>query len=77
MVLMLNKLVITLKIYNQTYINKILKRHAWINEPQHQNIDDYPIPMISDSTYQQNLETAEALPQKQLNKIEKEYGFGY
>jgi IS1 family transposase len=65
------------KLYNTTYIEKILKRHYWIHDAHNQQTDKFPTPMISDSSYQRQLETTEALTPKELKSAETDYGFGY
>ena len=47
------------KLYNTTYIRKILKNHDWL---QHElPMSDFPLPMRSDAAYAKCLETATPL----------------
>jgi hypothetical protein len=66
-----------IKLYNCTYIEKILLQHSWINQLEHQAMEEFHTPMLSDNNYQRKLKTTEALEQKELKKIEEQYGFGY
>jgi hypothetical protein len=65
-----------IKLYNATYIDKMLARHEWLHretteQPKH------PIPMIADSHYQQKLETTEIPTESEISALENEFGFGY
>jgi dUTP pyrophosphatase len=65
-----------IKLYNATYIDKMLARHEWI----HKDTNDppkHPIPMIADSHYQRKLETAEIPTEAEISALETEFGFGY
>ena len=65
-----------IKLYNKTYIEKILLRHQWIHdEPNHDH--NFPLPMISDNAYQHRLETQDIPTEKEINDLEKKMGFGY
>ena len=64
------------KLYNRTYIEKILKRHEWINNEEFP-LAEFPTPMISENSYQRKLETTEPMNQTELDLAEKEFGFGY
>jgi hypothetical protein len=65
-----------IKIYNKTYIEKILIRHDWIhNEKKHHHL--FPTPMLSDNTYQRNLETQETPSDEEIKQMESDMGFGY
>ena len=63
------------KIYNPTYIDKILLRHDWIKNEKPLSL--HPIPIKSDAPYQRQLETAPHSDEQEIKKLEKEYGFGY
>ena len=60
------------KISNKTYIEKISKGKN-INQQQ----AAFPIPMISDTKYQENIETAEPANDDELLELEKKYKFSY
>jgi hypothetical protein len=65
-----------IKLYNKTYIDKILSRHHWIqqeNMPAH----TFPIPMMTDNEYLRKLEMTEIPDDKDIKKLENEMGFGY
>ena len=65
-----------IKIYNRTYIDKMLLKHHWIRkEPDHTHT--FPTPMISEPSYQRKLETAETPTEKEIAQLEKKHGFGY
>ena len=64
-----------IKLHNQTYINKILQRHDWIH--QEKPMQSHPIPMNPDNTFQQELEQAPIINEKEVQKIENEMGFRY
>jgi deoxyuridine 5'-triphosphate nucleotidohydrolase len=65
-----------IKLYNRTYIEKILIRHDWIhNEKQYQH--SFPTPMLSDNDYQRKLETQPTPTEKEIKQMESNMGFGY
>jgi deoxyuridine 5'-triphosphate nucleotidohydrolase len=63
------------KLYNKVYINKMLLRHEWIEKEV--PLQQYPIPMQTDSSYQRSLENADIPTATEITALEKEYGFGY
>ena len=65
-----------IKIYNRTYIEKMFAKHDWIRtEPNH--IHNFPTPMISDPSYQRKLETTDTPTDKEIERLETKFGFGY
>lgn len=64
-----------IKIFNATYIKKILAHHNWIKEDI--PADEFPIPMKSDAEYLRRLETSEPLTPDMLKQTEDEFGFTY
>ena len=65
-----------IKLYNKTYIEKILLRHPWIHEePSHDSL--FPIPMQADSAYQRKLESQPTPTASEILALEHEMGFGY
>ena len=64
-----------IKIKNETYIDKIISQHPWLQQsnPSH----TYPIPMQTDATYRSALEQAQPATTSELQQLEKEYGFKY
>ena len=64
-----------IKLYNLTYIDKILQRHEWIHHEK--PLQTHPTPMNSDNEYQRRLEQAPALNEQELKAVEKEMGFKY
>ena len=66
-----------IKLYNNTYINKILQRHDWIHQEQLPPLHNLPLPMKSDTQYQRNLEQQPIPTEKEIQQLEKEMGFGY
>ena len=64
-----------IKLYNETYINKIINSHSWLNKKT--NTSTYPIPMPSDPEYRKSLENAIPATATELKQLEKEYGFKY
>lgn len=65
-----------IKLYNKTYILKMLAKHDWIRqEPNHTH--NFPTPMISEPAYQRKLETTEQPNDKDIKNLETKYGFGY
>ena len=63
------------KIYNQTYINKILTRHDWIH--QETSTPSYPIPMKNDPKYLKLLETQPIPTDNDIKSLESEMTFTY
>ena len=66
-----------IKLYNNTYINKILQRHDWIHQENITPLHNLPLPMKSDTQYQRNLEQQPIPTEKEIIQLEKEMGFGY
>ena len=64
-----------IKLYNCTYIRKILANHAWILEEH--PMGEFSLPMRSDTSYARDLKIAKPLSQSEREKLEKEYGFTY
>jgi hypothetical protein len=65
-----------IKLFNRTYIEKILVRHDWIhNEKQY--LHSFPTPMLSDNEYQRKLETQPTPTDAEIKQLENEVGFGY
>ena len=62
------------KIYNKTYIEKIMAQHTWIHNAV---IDNIPVPMHHDPKYVRKLESAEPADDKQCRQLEKKYGFKF
>ena len=65
-----------IKIYNRTYINKILKDKNWLEANIPGNHTKY-IPMHNDTTYNKNIDLAKPIPESELSAVEKEFGFTY
>ena len=68
------------KLYNTTYINKMLLRHDWIHKEVNENAFDihtFPVPMIADNAYQRKLETQPTPTADEITALEQEFGFGY
>ena len=65
------------KLYNQTYIEKILEQHAWIHQGDEIPNAKFSIPMHSESMYTRKLETTDLPTVEEINGLEHEYGFGY
>ena len=63
------------KLYNTTYIRKILKNHDWLQNEL--PMSAFPLPMRSDSAYAKCLETATPLTPDERDQMEKDYGFTY
>ena len=57
------------KICNPVYIDKILLRHEWIKFEK--PLQEHPIPMRANATYQRELETAEHSDEKKIKELEK------
>lgn len=62
-----------IKISNATYFDKILEDKLQPTAPSH----TYPIPMNSDPAYNRRIEDAVPLTDKELQKVEKKFGFSY
>jgi hypothetical protein len=65
-----------IKLYNRTYIDKILVRHHWIHS-ENKPPALFPTPMQADSKYQRSLEEIHHPTETEIKAIEKEMGFGY
>ena len=65
-----------IKLYNATYITKILRNHPWILEDEFPPAI-FPIPMRSDSTFTHSLETADPLTEQDRLALETKLGFSY
>ena len=65
-----------IKIYNKTYIEKILVRHDWIHNEKEYN-HQFPTPMLSDNNYQRKLENQAIPTDDEIKKMESDMGFGY
>ena len=63
------------KLFNKTYIRKILRNHKWLDDEM--PMGAFPTPMSSDSKYQRMLENAKSLTELEQHKLEKELGFTY
>ena len=65
-----------IKIHNVQYIEKILKRHGWLNDVY--NSPNLPVPMRSESKYLHELENAKGPENdKEKQKLEIEMNFNY
>jgi deoxyuridine 5'-triphosphate nucleotidohydrolase len=64
-----------IKLSNQTYVNKIIDHHPWLQEDH--NTHRLPIPMRADPGYLRKIESAEPLTEPEVKLLEKEYGFKY
>ena len=64
-----------IKIYNRTYIQKILKNHLWLN--QEKPAAHYPLPMKADTEYIRTLEEAEPSAEPERVEYEETIGFSY
>ncbi len=65
-----------IKLYNRTYIDKILTRHDWIHTEQHHQ-HSFPLPMRADSAYQRELENQPTPSAEEISALESEMGFKY
>jgi len=65
-----------IKLFNATYIDKILANHEWINNDDHDGAA-YSVPMKADSPFQRRLETDAPLSDDARRKLEQELGFTY
>ena len=61
-----------IKLYNRTYIEKILRNHQWLNNEM--PTSKFPTPMSSESKYQRELENAKPLTDLEQAKLEKGIG---
>ena len=64
-----------IKIYNETYIDKILKNHPWLNTKKPSA--HFPLPMRADNDYIRTLEEAEPLTEHERQQYESDIGFSY
>ena len=60
------------KLFNETYINKILLRHPWLFQEQKVTVES---PMHDTPAHMHKLESA--VPEENLSALENEMGFGY
>ncbi len=65
-----------IKLYNKTYIEKILQRHDWIHTEKHHS-HQFPLPMQPGNTYQRELENQPTPSSEEISALEREMGFGY
>ena len=65
-----------IKLFNKTYINKILLHHHWLAEDK-TPMNEFPIPMNAKNDYKRQLETAIPLIEDELKQYEKHIGFDY
>ena len=65
------------KVYNKTYIEKILRDKNWLDAPIPHNDHIKYIPMHNDTTFNQDIEMAEPIPLNEIPAVEKEFGFSY
>ena len=65
-----------IKLYNKTYIDKMLERHHWLKEDNF-NMPTHPTPMYHDNSYLCSLETTTIPTDKVIKSLEREIGFGY
>ena len=65
-----------IKLYNRTYIEKILTRHDWIHTESKKK-DSFPLPMNPDNIFQRKLENQPIPTKEEIQKLESEMGFGY
>lgn len=64
-----------IKIYNQTYIEKILKNHPWLH--QEKPAAHFLLPMRADNDYIRTLEEATPLTEDERVQYESTLGFSY
>ena len=64
------------KIFNKSYIDKILKAKGWLDAAIPDN-NTRRIPMHNDKDYNQDIEIASPIEPNELPAIEKEFGFTY
>ena len=62
------------KLFNSTYIEKIMTRHEWIHQEPIANV---PTPMHADPKYIRKLELAEPADPTTLKSLTSQYGFSY
>ena len=65
-----------IKLYNKTYIEKILDCHDWIHNEKHFP-HTFPIPMKSNNNYQHQLESQPTPMEEEIKSLENDMGFGY
>lgn len=66
-----------IKLYNETYLNKIFARHTWLHQEKDKHLAAYPIPMNPDPSFQRELENQPIPTPQEIHDLELEYGFGY
>ena len=66
-----------IKVYNNTYIEKILEDKDWLEVHIPGQTSPQYIPMHYDAKYNRMMEGANPIPEKELKIVEKEYGFSY
>ena len=64
------------KVYNKSYIEKILKDKGWLDAQIPGNHKRH-IPMHNDPEYNTEIDTATPIPLNELPSIQKEFGFSY
>lgn len=65
-----------IKIHNATYLKKILKNHAWLQDIQKSHVNT--IPMKESTTYQKLLDMAKPpYTEQEKYDLEQEMGFSY
>ena len=65
-----------IKLYNTTYIEKMLERHHWLKEDNY-HMPTHPTKMYHDNSYLRSLETTTIPTDKEIKSLEREMGFGY
>ena len=63
------------KLFNATYLRKILINHEWLKDEQPTAL--FPTPMCSESSYLRDLENATPLTEVERARLEKKLGFTY
>jgi hypothetical protein len=63
------------KLHNKTYINKLISKHPWLQEEN--PLQHNPIPMKAEADYQKQLELNTVTTNEAIQKLEKEFQFGY
>ena len=63
------------KLYNETYIEKIISSHPWLQQNHHTTT--FPIPMQADAEYRHKLENATPATPQERQKLEQEFKFKY
>ena len=66
-----------IKVYNKTYIEKILKGKNWLEASIPGQYSPQYIPMHNDIEFNKNIENATPIPPLELKSVEKEMGFSY